>query len=506
MDDYENDYQEYLLMKQQQQGHGNQQAAVPMASGAPPLISGSNYVTRVQQCMQQAQGVPTGSAAPTGVAPNQQPANQGSAAPTGVAQGTIPGQGAAPTGVAQGSMAGTLNSGGNSGGKAPAPALKAPAPTLKAPAPTLKAPPPALTTPTPTLVTPDQLRNLVISLSAAAQAALKENSPQAPYLVEQANLAAATAAKHNIQIDVASVTQAAVAQAAATQAAAAQAAAAQAAATQATNLQANHPVTTQGTTQTANVPQADDTQEPTWYAEANTPYPGTEWMRPQGGNQRNEGRNRGNAGNRASTTGRDLPVIKAQLAKNKAFMDEVHKAIDDIGWHKVHDYMHEELKELEQELTKHQMATKAERDTMDYLELERANCLTRQYLHLHLGIFRSNPTRWNTWRSDLPVSLDGRLVHPDQHYVINANPKMNNPPCPIQLPGMQNVGYMARQAPRNAERQQEQNRGNRNHSIWFGQEITWPPQSAPIPWEIRDAQRNRGRDHSNRPHCLLCQE
>jgi hypothetical protein len=103
-------------------------------------------------------------------------------------------------------------------------------------------------------------------------------------------------------------------------------------------------------------------------------------------------------------------------------------------------------------------------------------------------------------RDALPVSLDGRLVHPVDHYVINANPKTPNPPCPIQLPGMNRVGVMAKAAPGRDQRHQEPGWTGRNRSQLFGLEVTWPPQSAPLPGHVRMATREQG----HRNQYLMC--
>ena len=126
----------------------------------------------------------------------------------------------------------------------------------------------------------------------------------------------------------------------------------------------------------------------------------------------------------------------------------------------------------------------------------------RQMLHLYQGIFRASGTRWDLHRAALPISLDGRLVHPDDHYVINANPKAPNPPCPIQLSGMNRVGIMAKAAPGRDQRHQDPGWTGRDRTQWFGLHINWPPQSAPVPWCVREGQRDSG----TRNQCLLCHE
>jgi hypothetical protein len=82
-------------------------------------------------------------------------------------------------------------------------------------------------------------------------------------------------------------------------------------------------------------------------------------------------------------------------------------------------------------LEAHRVSHEITDEDLEYLEVEWANCLLRQMLHLYQGIFRASGNRWDLHRAALPISLDGRLVHPDDHYVINANPKEKNPPCPI---------------------------------------------------------------------------
>ena len=123
-------------------------------------------------------------------------------------------------------------------------------------------------------------------------------------------------------------------------------------------------------------------------------------------------------------------------------------------------------------------------------------------LHLFLGVFRGSNTTWDAFRGSLPVSLDGRLVHPVDHYVINANPKAPNPPCPIQLTGMNRVGIMAKAAPGREQRHSEPTWQGRDRSQWFGSQLLWPPQSAPVPWCVRQGRTEEG----TRNTCLLCHE
>jgi hypothetical protein len=135
------------------------------------------------------------------------------------------------------------------------------------------------------------------------------------------------------------------------------------------------------------------------------------------------------AAERRSSTGRDLPTIKIQLGRNKEFLDAALKEIDNrTGHYKIHDYIHDQVKELAQQLELHRIRYKPIREDLEYLEIEWANCRIRQMLHLYQGIFQASGNRWDLHRDGLPVSLDGRLVHPIDHYVINANPKAPNPP------------------------------------------------------------------------------
>ena len=188
-------------------------------------------------------------------------------------------------------------------------------------------------------------------------------------------------------------------------------------------------------------------------------------------------------------------------------MDSAHKEIDrTTGHYTIVDYIKEEVRNLEPLLEAHRVSHKITDEEFEYLEIEWANCLLRQMLHLYQGIFRASGNRWDLHRAALPISLDGRLVHPEDHYVINANPKEKNPPCPIQLSGMNRVGIMAKAAPRNQPRTQEHGWTGRDRSQWFGLEITWPPQSAPIPWMVREAQKGHGKGTGTRNTCLLCNE
>jgi hypothetical protein len=162
----------------------------------------------------------------------------------------------------------------------------------------------------------------------------------------------------------------------------------------------------------------------------------------QGDDNRNNTRNARSqpAAERRSSTGRDLPTIKLQLMRNKDFMDSAHKEIDKtIGHYTITDYIKEEVRNLDQFLEAYPVQHNIRDEELEYLENEWANCLLRQMLHLYQGIFRASGNRWDLHRAALPISLDGRLVHPDDHYVINANPKEKNPPCPIQLPEMHEV-------------------------------------------------------------------
>ena len=159
-----------------------------------------------------------------------------------------------------------------------------------------------------------------------------------------------------------------------------------------------------------------------------------------------------------SNSGRDLETIYRQLGLNKEFMAFVRKEVDKQGFYKVADYANDQNLQLEKELEAHQIRHKVIKEDMEYLEIEWANCLIRQMLHLYLGIFRLSQGLWDTWRNKLPVSLDGRLVHPELHYVINANPKAKNPPCPIQLPGMDRAGIRAKAAPGKADQHLDRER------------------------------------------------
>ena len=146
----------------------------------------------------------------------------------------------------------------------------------------------------------------------------------------------------------------------------------------------------------------------------------------QGGGHRKDTRNARSqpAADRRSSTGRDLPTIKIQLGRNKDFMDAALKEIGNrTGHYKVHDYIHDQVKELAQQLELHRLRYKPIDEDLEYLEIEWANCLIRQMLHLYQGIFQASGNRWDLHRDGLPVSLDGRLVHPVDHYVINFNPR-----------------------------------------------------------------------------------
>ena len=109
--------------------------------------------------------------------------------------------------------------------------------------------------------------------------------------------------------------------------------------------------------------------------QANAPQGGGNTAVPTGQNA--TGNNQGNArNNRASTTGRDLPTIKAQLAKNKEFLDAAFKVIDkSTGHYTISDYMKEQVKNLDQLLDAHQMGANATHEDMEYLENEQVNCL-----------------------------------------------------------------------------------------------------------------------------------
>ena len=203
-----------------------------------------------------------------------------------------------------------------------------------------------------------------------------------------------------------------------------------------------------------------------------------------------------------SDSGRDLETIYRQLAKNKEFLAVVHKAVDNLGWYKVVDYAKDQNPQLEKELEAHQIRHKTNEDDMKYLETEWAINVLRQMLHLYQGIFRTNQGLWDPWRIALPVSLDGRLVHPELHYVINANPKAPNPPCPMQLPGMDRVGIRATAAPGKDKRHSAPNWTGRDRGTWFGEQVVWPPSSSPVPWCIKEQSKDQG--HGQR--CLLCME
>jgi hypothetical protein len=110
----------------------------------------------------------------------------------------------------------------------------------------------------------------------------------------------------------------------------------------------------------------------------------------QGGGHRQDSRNARSqpASDRRSSTGRDLPTIKIQLGRNKDFLDAALKEIDNrTGHYKVHGYIHDQVKELAQQLELHRLRYKPIDEDLEYLEIEWANCIIRQMLHLYQGIF-----------------------------------------------------------------------------------------------------------------------
>jgi hypothetical protein len=101
-------------------------------------------------------------------------------------------------------------------------------------------------------------------------------------------------------------------------------------------------------------------------------------------------------------------------------------------------------------------------------------------IHLNLDIFRINHQELDTWRNALPVSFDCRLAHPVQRYMINANPKAPNPPCPIQLQGVHRAGVKAKAAPGREQRHSEPGWHGRDRTMWLGERKAWPPADAPV--------------------------
>ena len=188
---------------------------------------------------------------------------------------------------------------------------------------------------------------------------------------------------------------------------------------------------------------------------------------------------------------------------DKDFFNKVRRAVDDRGCNDWQEYLerHERglYEEWQRAVREHQVQHNVDWDSLEYTELEWGKCIIRQMLTTRHGIFRDR--FWDTYRDTLPVSWDGRLVHPTGHYIINANPKASNPPCKVQLRGMEVHGITAKAAPGRDTRHNDPGWQGRDRSQWFGSELRWPLQTSPVP---RLVQHNRLGHDKDGNKCLLC--